>query len=150
MVKGRHHEVVLHPPHFRPNLGNPDHAAQRAEERRRLLLALVIRSRVLVAEVVGGLLSHSLALLSDAGHMLSDAVAQALSLMALAIASRPGDARRTYGWYRLEILTALLNGVTLLPLAAWIPGEGWQRPGPPADVRTGTMMTLSVARLARN
>src|SRR5260370_19572843 len=139
MVKGRHHEVVLHPPHFRPNLGNPDHAAQRAEERRRLLLTLVITSLVLVAEVVGGLLSHSLALLSDAGHMLSDAVAQALSLIALAIARRPGDARRTYGWYRLAILTALLNGVTLLLLAAWILWEGGQRLPPPLEAATAPL-----------
>src|SRR5205823_10547283 len=64
--------------------------------------------------------SGSLALLSDAGHMLSDVVAQGLSLGALYLAARPADERRTYGWYRIEILAALMNGVALFALSAWI------------------------------
>ena len=83
-----------------------------------------------VVEVVGGLLSHSLALLQDAGHMLLDVVAQALALLALYVASRPPDARRTFGWQRVEILAALFNGVTLVVLS-------------------GSVMWWSVTRFAR-
>src|SRR3990170_1630283 len=69
------------------------------------------------AEVVGGIVSGSLALLSDAGHMLTDLSAQLLSLFALVFATRPATVRRTYGYYRLEILAALANGVVLVVLA---------------------------------
>lgn len=93
---------------------------QRRRERQRLIASLSLTAIILIAEVVGGLWSHSLALLSDAGHMLSDLGAQVLSLLALAIAVRPADARRTYGYYRIEILAALANGVALLALAVWI------------------------------
>ena len=78
-------------------------------------------------EGVGGWVAHSLALLSDAGHMLADAGAIALSLIALRIAGRPADARRTYGYYRLEILAALLNGAVLIAIAVGIVFEAWQR-----------------------
>jgi cobalt-zinc-cadmium efflux system protein len=103
------------------------HQHGRAHDRRRLILTLLLTAGILVAEVIGGLWSHSLALLSDAGHMLSDVAAQALSLIALAIATRPADARRTYGYYRIEILAALGNGVALIGLAVWIFWSGYHR-----------------------
>ncbi|HEX2574050.1 MAG TPA: cation diffusion facilitator family transporter [Polyangia bacterium] len=113
------------------------HEHDRAHDRHRLVLTLLLTAVILVAEVLGGLWSHSLALLSDAGHMLSDLAAQALSLVALAIATRPADARRTYGYYRIEILAALANGVALIGLAVWIFWSGYHRlrsGGPPIDL----------------
>ncbi|MGH7847962.1 MAG: cation diffusion facilitator family transporter, partial [Candidatus Binatia bacterium] len=85
----------------------------RAAEIRRLVLALSITSVYFVAEVLGGILTNSLALLSDAGHMLSDIAALALGLFAFVMARRPVTLRRTYGYHRLEILAALINGLSL-------------------------------------
>jgi cobalt-zinc-cadmium efflux system protein len=126
------------------------HAETRQSDRKRLGIALVVTSAILVAEVVGGLLSHSLALLSDAGHMLSDVVAQGLSLAALVIAARPADARRTYGWHRVEILAALGNGVTLVALALVILWEGWQRLHAPVAVQTTVMMPVAAVGFVAN
>ena len=126
------------------------HAEGRHGDRKRLVGVLVVTTVILVAEVVGGLLSHSLALLSDAGHMLSDVVAQALSLAALVIAARPADARRTYGWHRVEILAALGNGVTLVVLALVIIWEGWQRLHAPVPVQTTLMMPVAAVGFIAN
>jgi cobalt-zinc-cadmium efflux system protein len=126
------------------------HAESRHGDRKRLIGALIVTSVLLVAEVVGGLLSHSLALLSDAGHMLSDVVAQALSLAALVIAARPADARRTYGWHRVEILAALGNGLTLVVLSLIIVWEGWQRLHSPVPVQTTLMMPIAALGFAAN
>ena len=105
--------------------------------------ALVVTSVILVAEAVGGWLTHSLALLSDAGHMLSDVVGLALSLAALAIAARPSDQRRTYGWHRVEILAALGNGLVLSVLALIIIWEGWRRLHAPVEVHTSLMIPIA-------
>src|SRR5687767_10761637 len=83
------------------------HAHSRRNERGKLLIAVALTAGILVAEIVGGLKSRSLSLLSDAGHVMSDLVAQLLALVAVTLAARPADARRTYGWHRLEILAAL-------------------------------------------
>jgi cobalt-zinc-cadmium efflux system protein len=123
---------------------------QRAHERVRLAWTLGATALILVAEVVGGLLSHSLALLSDAGHMFSDVVAQGLSLAAMFLAARPADARRTYGWHRLEILAALLNGITLFVLAAGILWSGALRLRAPVEVHTGLMMVVAGVGLLAN
>jgi cobalt-zinc-cadmium efflux system protein len=127
-----------------------DHAESRRGDRKRLVLALGLTATILVAEAVGGWLSHSLALLSDAGHMLSDVVAQALSLAALLIATRPSDARRTYGWHRVEILAALGNGVALVVLALVIIWQGWLRLHAPVAVNTGLMMPIAAVGLVAN
>jgi cobalt-zinc-cadmium efflux system protein len=126
------------------------HAEGRHSDRRRLLWALLVTSGILVAEAVGGWLAHSLALMSDAGHMLSDVVAQGLSLAALVIAARPSDARRTYGWHRVEILAALGNGVTLVVLALVIVWEGWRRLHAPVAVDTSLMMPIAAIGLFAN
>ncbi|HWE31111.1 MAG TPA: cation diffusion facilitator family transporter [Polyangia bacterium] len=127
-----------------------DHAEGRHGDRRRLVGALVVTSFILVAEAVGGWLAHSLALLSDAGHMFSDVVAQALSLAALVIAARPADARRTYGWHRVEILAALGNGVALVVLALVIVWEGWRRLQAPVAVQTSLMIPIAAIGFAAN
>ena len=126
------------------------HLAAREHDRRRLGITLGITAAILVAEVIGGLLSGSLALLSDAGHMLTDLSAQALSLLALLFAARPANARRTFGYYRLEILAALLNGLILAVLAAYILWEAWKRLSAPPQVHTDIMIVVAAIGLVAN
>jgi cobalt-zinc-cadmium efflux system protein len=127
-----------------------DHAADRAGERKRLMWTVATTTAILIAEVAGGLLSHSLALLSDAGHMFSDVVAQGLSLAAMIMATRPADARRTYGWHRLEILAALLNGITLVALSGGILWSGYGRLRAPVEVHTELMLIVAGVGLVAN
>src|SRR5438132_11597058 len=126
------------------------HGLRRGGEQGRLLFALGVAVVAMVAEAVGGWWSNSLALLSDAGHMMADAGAIALSRFALRIGSRPADARRTYGYYRLEILAALLNGALLLAIAAGIAVEGWRRLMHPEPVQVGTVVALACAGIGLN
>ena len=112
--------------------------------RRRLAVVLALVSVYMVAEVGGGLLSNSLALLADAGHMLSDAGALALSLFAIWIARRPATSTHTYGFYRTEILAALANGATLIGIALVIFMEAWHRFSAPLPV-DGTLVTWIAA-----
>src|SRR5437899_354947 len=123
---------------------------ERIGEHRKLVIAMAVAVVATVAEGVGGWLSNSLALLSDAGHMLADAAAIGLSLFALRIASRPADAKRTYGYYRLEILAALVNGAVLFAIAAGIAIEGYHRLMHPVPVRVQTMVMLACLGIALN
>lgn len=123
---------------------------QRASERRGLLAALGTTAVILLAEVVGGWLSNSLALLADAGHMFSDALALVLAYMALSFAARPATPSKTYGWYRLEILAALINGVLLVVISLLIVWEAWERLAAPPEVQTGLMMVVAVIGLIAN
>ncbi|MEQ1856763.1 MAG: cation diffusion facilitator family transporter [Longimicrobiales bacterium] len=111
----------------------------------RLTWVLALTAVFMVAEAVGGVLSGSLALLADAGHMLTDVAALALSVFAMRLARRPPSTKRTFGYVRLEILAALVNGATLLLIAAWILVEAWQRLRDPVQI-DGTLM-LGVATL---
>jgi cobalt-zinc-cadmium efflux system protein len=122
----------------------------REGEARRLLLAFILAVVAMLAEGIGGWLSHSLALLSDAGHMLADAAAIALSLFAVRIGARPADAKRTYGYYRLEILAALLNGAVLIAIAVGIAIEGWQRLMHPQPVNVRVVVLLALFGIALN
>ncbi|KRE45016.1 cation diffusion facilitator family transporter [Paenibacillus sp. Soil522] len=115
-----------------------------------LLIALIITAGIMLLEFVGGLVTNSLALLSDSGHMLSDTAALALSLAAMWIAVRPRSASRTYGFHRFEILAALLNGVTLFVIAAFIIAEAVKRFGEPPTVASGTMMIIAGVGLLAN
>ena len=99
----------------------PHHLAESGP--RRLLIALLIVVTIMVAEFVGGLVSGSLALIGDAGHMLVDALALAISFVAIRIAQRPATATRTFGYHRVEVMAALTNGVSLLLVAAYILGD---------------------------
>jgi cobalt-zinc-cadmium efflux system protein len=123
---------------------------ERSGEQRRLVFALLVAVVAMVAEGVGGWLANSLALLSDAGHMLADAGAIALSLFALRVGARPADARRTYGYYRLEILAALLNGAFLFAIAAGIAIEGYHRLLHPEPVHVQTVVLLASLGIALN
>ncbi|GAC1539319.1 MAG: cation diffusion facilitator family transporter [Myxococcales bacterium] len=116
----------------------------------KLALTFVISVAGVVAEGLGGYLSNSLALLSDAGHMLADAGAIALSLFALRVGARPADAKRTYGYYRLEIIAALLNGAVLIAIAIGIVLEAVQRLRHPEPVAVGTVVLLASVGIVLN
>lgn len=104
-----------------------DHAHYHASNRRRLIIVLALTVVYMIAEVGGGLLTNSLALLSDAGHMLADVAALVLALLALWFAARPITLKKTYGYYRMEILAALANGVALVVISLLISYEAIQR-----------------------
>lgn len=115
-----------------------------------LKLALIIVLVIMLVEIVGGLLSNSLALVSDAAHMLIDALALGLSLFAMTIAKRPATARRTYGYHRAEILAALVNGVTVFLVSLYIFYEAYQRFLTPPTVNTAIMLPVAVIGLIAN
>jgi cobalt-zinc-cadmium efflux system protein len=117
---------------------------------RKLRLALAVTIVVLVAEVVGGILSNSLALLADAGHMLTDVAALALSLFVSWFSMRPETPRRTYGYVRLEILAAFVNGGALLVISAFIAWEAFARLRAPEPVGGGLMLVIALVGLLSN
>jgi cobalt-zinc-cadmium efflux system protein len=117
---------------------------------RRFILSLALTGLILVAEVAGGLLTGSLALLSDAAHILLDILALAMSYAALRLAARPPDDRHTYGFHRLQVLAALANGATLALVAFGIFREAWIRFHQPAPVLAGPMLAVAVIGLAVN
>jgi cobalt-zinc-cadmium efflux system protein len=123
---------------------------RRGETRRPLTITLALVVAYMGAEVIGGLLANSLALLADAGHMLSDAGALALALVAIRMAERPPTAKHTYGYYRAEILAALANGATLMAIAFVIILEAYDRISNPPAVAGGLMMTVAVGGLLIN
>src|ERR671918_974627 len=114
-------------PHAHGHPHGPSGRSERQSDRRRLGGALAVTSGIAIAVAIGGYLTNSLALMSDAGHMLTDISALALGLLALWFASKPANVRKTYGYYRLEILSALMNGVLLLGITAVIAWEAYHR-----------------------
>lgn len=117
---------------------------------RRLSAVLVLVLLYMVAEVVGGLLTGSLALLADAAHMAADAAALGLALFALWFAGRPSGARHTYGYLRSEILAALINGAALVAVALLILAEAWKRLRAPVEVDGGPMALVAAGGLLVN
>ncbi|MEZ0395808.1 MAG: cation diffusion facilitator family transporter [Anaerolineales bacterium] len=126
---------------------NP-HPAQTIEKR--FLLALVLTGLVLAAEVLGGWWTNSLALLSDAAHVFMDVFALALSYLALRLSALPADDRHTYGYHRLEVFAALINGVTLGAIAIEIFREAWKRWQDPAPIKSAEMLAIAAVGLAVN
>ena len=121
-----------------------------AKGSRRLKFTLVIVVTIMVIEVIGGILSNSLALLGDAGHMLVDALALGISLFAITIARRPATETRTYGYHRAEIMAALANGVTLVLVAVYIFYEAYQRFLDPPEIQTTLMLVVAGIGLVGN
>jgi cobalt-zinc-cadmium efflux system protein len=117
---------------------------------RRLAIVLVLTGVYMVAELVGGVLTNSLALLSDAGHMFADVAAIALSLTAIWFGSRPAPPHKTYGYYRLEILAALFNGATLVAISGFIVWEAIERLEAPPVVASAEMIAIAAGGLAVN
>jgi cation diffusion facilitator family transporter len=118
--------------------------------RRRLVVVLGLTLAVLAAEVVGAVLSGSLALLADAGHMATDAAGLALALAAVSLAQRPARGRRTFGWQRVEILAAVANGLLLLAVAAYVLFEAIRRIGQPPEIASGLMLVVASIGLVVN
>ena len=120
------------------------------ENSRRLKIALFIVLAMMLIEIAGGIVSNSLALLSDAGHMLVDGLALGLSLFALTIARRPATPTKTYGYHRVEIMAALINGTVLVLVSAYIFYEAYQRFLSPPEVRAPIMIVIAVIGLVAN
>ena len=126
------------------------HAAGRAADRTRLRWVLLVTGSVLVVEVVGAVLTGSLALLADAGHMATDAGAVVLALGASYVASLPGSKRSTFGYHRAEVLAALVNAVVLLGVCAYLAYAGLSRLADPTDVEAGAMVLFASFGLLAN
>jgi cobalt-zinc-cadmium efflux system protein len=125
-------------------------AEVRARNRRVLGVVLALTLSFTVVEVVGGLLTGSLALLADAAHMLSDNLAITIALVAVWLAGRPSTPERSFGYQRAEILAALANGVILVALAIWIFVEAWGRLSDPPEVLAGWVAVVAVGGLVVN
>ncbi len=116
----------------------------------RLVAVFVVTLVVMVVQVVGGLASNSLALLADAGHMLTDVVGISLALGAIWIAGRAPDRSRTFGYLRLEILAAVANAVLLFGVAAFVLFEAWRRLSEPGEIDSGVMLGVALLGLVAN
>jgi cobalt-zinc-cadmium efflux system protein len=127
-----------------------DHSHHRDVGRRRLMLVLAITAFFMVVEFIGGWLSNSLALMADAGHMLSDVAALGLSAFALWFSRRPATPDKTYGYMRIEILAALANGATLIIIAAVIIWQAFVRFREPQDVQGFLMLAVAAGGLVVN
>lgn len=129
---------------------NGDHGHQHGPQAtpnnsRRLFLAMLLTAVFMVVEVIGGILSGSLALLADATHMLTDAAALGLAWGASRVARRPADTKRSYGYERFQVLAAFTNGLALLVLVAWIFVEAAQRLSEPPDILAVPMILIAGA-----
>ena len=133
-------------------MGEHDRHDRRPRRRRRgrLTLVLAITGVVFVAEVVGGLLSGSLALLADAGHMLTDATGLVLALIGAILATRAASARRTFGMQRAEVLAALSNALLLVGVAVWVLIQAVDRLRSPSEVETGLMLVVAIVGALAN
>lgn len=127
------------------------HAPQvSAGNERAVLIGLMLTGTFMIAEVIGGVLSGSLALIADAGHMLTDTVALFLAWLGFRLGRRPADARRSFGYSRLEVLAGLINALTLFALVGWIAYEAVQRFLEPHEVLAGPMFVVAVLGLLVN
>jgi len=126
------------------------HALPNTENERALRFALALTGSFLVAEVIGGVLTGSLALISDAAHMLTDAAALAIALAAIRIARRPADRRRTYGYHRFEILAAAFNAMLLFAVALYILVEAYRRFTSPPEIHSVGMLVIASIGLIVN
>jgi cobalt-zinc-cadmium efflux system protein len=120
-----------------------DHHSHGSDSERRIVLALALTSFFMVIELAGGLLAHSLTLVADAGHMLTDAAGLAMAWAALHFARRPADRRRSFGYQRLQVLAAFVNGVALFVIVGWIAIESVQRLFAPSAVNSTLMLIIA-------
>jgi len=127
-----------------------DGHGHRSGSRRALTITLALTAVYAVAEVVGGLLTGSLALLADAAHMLSDSLSIAVALAAVWLAGKPATVTRTFGYKRAEILAALFNGVSLVAVSIWIFIEAGRRLGDPPEVLGGPLLAIAIGGLLVN
>src|SRR5882672_11914218 len=135
------------PPNDRPHVHRHGHGSR---SRGRLSIVLLLTAVYMVAELAGGLWTGSLALLADTGHMLADVAALILALMAVWFGARPATPSKTFGYYRLEILAALINGVGLVLISFLIFYEAYQRWFAQPDIRSGAMTVVAAGGLVVN
>ena len=131
-------------------MGHAHNHSAAGKNKKRLAIVLALTSAYLVAEVIGGLLTHSLALLADAGHMLTDVAGLILALFAIRFAERPATPERTYGYYRIEILVALVNAVVLIGISLYILYEAYERFRNPPEIQSGGMLAVALVGLVVN
>ena len=144
----------------RPNHHSHDHDHDHAghshtppvsgDNERRIFLAMLLTGGFMAVEVVGGLLSGSLALIADAGHMATDTAALALAWFAFRLSKRPADPRRSYGFHRGEVLAAFVNGIAMIALVIWILVEAIRRLSAPVEVLGGIMLWIAAGGLLIN
>lgn len=133
------------------NHSNGDgHSHNHTNNKKALFWAFVLIASFMIVEVIGGVITNSLALLSDAGHMLSDAAALGLSLFAMKLGERKATHSKTYGYKRFEIIAAALNGLTLIVISIYIFVEAYHRLTDPPEVQSMGMLTISVIGLIVN
>ncbi|HYY42348.1 MAG TPA: cation diffusion facilitator family transporter, partial [Pyrinomonadaceae bacterium] len=132
------------------NHAGAHHHHRAARSRRRLALVLALTTIYMLAEAAGGWLANSLALLADAGHMLTDVAALSLALLAAWFSARPATAAKTFGYYRLEILAALINGVVLVLISLVIFYEAYLRWLAPTPVESHLLIAVAAGGLAVN
>lgn len=123
---------------------------KKSSKERLLWSALVLTGGFLIAEVVGGIITGSLALISDAAHMLTDVTALIIALIAIRISKRPADERRTFGYYRFEILAAAFNAALLFVVALYIMFEAYQRLKQPPEIYSLGMLIIASIGLVVN
>lgn len=133
-----------------PHAPQPPHSQRFRSSRRRLLLAFVSQLLFFGVELAGGLLTNSLALIADAGHMFSDVAALGLSLVALIYTQKPHNAQKTYGYHRLEILAALVNGLALWAMAAYIIYDAYGRLAAAPAIASLPLIVIAALGLAVN
>ena len=146
-----HHDHDHAHPHPHPHHDGAGHRpAYRTHDKSLLRVSFVITVTMMAAEIIGGLLTHSLALVSDGIHMFTHAFALGLSWAAIVLASRPASIEKTFGYYRVEVVAAFVNGLTILASAAWIVIEGITRLIAPEPVAIGATLIIAVAGLFIN
>ncbi|MFM8896084.1 MAG: cation diffusion facilitator family transporter [Actinomycetales bacterium] len=131
-------------------MGHDHGATAGARNRNRLIVVATITFVVLVAQLVGSAVTGSLALVADAAHMLTDVAGTLLAILAVTFAAKPATAQRTFGYYRLEILAAVVNAMLLFGVAAYIGWEAWQRWQSPPEVAGGLMLAFALVGLVAN
>lgn len=136
--------------HHHHSHGDHGHSHHHTSNKKALFWSFLLIASFMVVEVIGGVLTNSLALLSDAGHMLSDAAALGLSLFAMKLGERKATHSKTYGYKRFEIIAAALNGLTLILISVYIFYEAFQRFLNPPEVQSLGMLTISVIGLLVN
>ena len=143
-----------HDDHSHDERGHDDHAHghhhHHGANERSAGFAAALTGGFMLVEIVGGIMAGSLALLADAGHMLTDFASLSLAWFAFRLTRQPADWRRTYGFDRFAVLVAFVNGIALFAIAAWIGVEAWQRLSSPVEVQGATMLWVAGAGLAVN
>ena len=130
--------------------GGHDHGTSEIRHERPLWWAFGLTLAFLIAEVIGGILTNSLALLSDAAHMATDVIALAISLVAVRLSRKPADAKRTYGYARMEAIGAMVNGLLLFAVAFYVLWEAAHRFSEPPEVASIGMMVIASLGLLVN